>query len=192
MNTDHTPPAETPVPDEALMQGTADGDPSAFTALVRRHQDPLLNFFRRVGAYTDAEDLVQETLVRVFNYRARYRPTAKFTTFLYTVARHAWLDSLRKAKRRESLAENLKKEEGSETDDGGMHRLALKMDAQEALSRLPEKMRSVVVLSLYQGLRYDEIAAVLKIPPGTVKSRMFHALNQLKEILESEHAQSHP
>ena len=63
-----------------------------------------------------------------------------------------------------------------------MRRAFLTMDIRAALQQLPEKLRSVVVLSLYQGLRYEEIAAVLDIPAGTVKSRMFNALSQLKEI----------
>ena len=181
-NTSHREPDP---PDELLMQRAAAGEQRAFAARVTRHQDPLVNFFRRLGAYTDAEDLAQETFVRLFNCRERYRPTAKFTTFLYTIARHAWLDLLRKAKRREAFEENLK-QDCPASHDGGMGRTRLRMDAQAALERLPEKLRSVVVLNLYQGLRYDEIAAVLDIPTGTVKSRMFNALIQLKEIFENE------
>lgn len=175
--------------DEVLMQQTAAGELSAFTTLVRRHQDPLLNFFRRLGVYTDAEDLVQETFVRLFNYRDRYRPTAKLTTFLYTIARHAWLDGLRKAKRQEAFVEKLAADSPA-SSDGGMPQALLRMDAEQALEQLPEKLRSVVVLSLYQGLRYEEIAAVLDIPVGTVKSRMFNALSQLKEIFERENRPS--
>ena len=177
-------------PDETLMRQTASGDTMAFATLVKRHQDPLLNFFRRLGVYTDAEDLVQETFVRLFNYRDRYRPTAKLTTFLYTIARHVWIDGLRKVKRQEAFVEELKAD-GPAGSDGGMRLAALRMDAQQALQQLPEKLRSVVVLSLYQGLRYEEIAGVLDIPVGTVKSRMFNALNQLKEIFDREDRPSH-
>jgi RNA polymerase sigma-70 factor (ECF subfamily) len=177
-------------PDETLMQRTAAGEQSAFTALVKRHQGPLLNFFHRMSVYTDAEDLVQETFVRLFNYRARYRPTAKFTTFLYTIARHVWVDLIRKTARKEALVENLKMDRPSQ-DDGGMGRTFARLDAQSALERLPEKLRSVVVLSLYQGLRYEEISVVLGIPTGTVKSRMFNALSQLKEIADRENRQIH-
>jgi len=176
-------------PDETLMLKTAAGDTWAFATLVKRHQDPLLNFFRRLGVYTDAEDLVQETFVRLYNYRDRYRPTAKLTTFLYTIARHAWIDGLRKVKRQEAFVEELQADSPT-SSEGGMRLVALRMDAQQALQQLPEKLRSVVVLSLYQGLRYEEIAAVLGIPVGTVKSRMFNALNQLKEIFEHDNRQS--
>lgn len=172
--------------DETLMGRAAGGDQAAFVMLIRRHQEALMNFFRRMGAYTDDEDLAQETFVRLFNYRAKYKPTAKFTTFLYTIARHAWLDQLRKAKRKEAFEEVLEAEYSE--NDGGMARMVVRMDAEAALGRLPEKLRSVVVLSLYQGLRYEEISSVLDIPTGTVKSRMFNALSRLKEIMDRENA----
>lgn len=171
--------------DADLMELVRAGRKEAFECLVRRHQQPLLNFFCRMGAYTDAEDLVQETFVRLFGYRDRYRPSAKFTTFLYTIARHAWLDLLRKSKKREALQERMRIE-ADPAHDGGMGRARLSMDTQAALRRLPEKLRSVVVLSFYQGLRYEEIAGVLNIPAGTVKSRMFIALDRLKEMLDDE------
>ena len=167
-------------PDEQLMQASAGGDSGAFAVLVRRHQDPLLNFFRRMGVYMEAEDLVQETFVRLFKYRDRYEPTAKFTTFLYTIARHARLDLLRKHRRKEGLLRRFG-EESPTADESGMELAASRLDADAALRRLPEKLRNVVVLSLYQGLNYDEIAGVLRIPQGTVKSRMFLALSRLKE-----------
>jgi len=189
MEPDDTNHIQPDPPDELLMQRTAAGEKSAFTALVRRHQDSLVNFFRRMGVYTDTEDLVQETFVRLFNGRVRYRPTAKFTTFLYTIARHVWVDLLRKAKRREALVESLRQDCPAE-HDGGMRQTVLRMDARQALEQLPEKLRSVVVLSFYQGLRYEEIAAVLEVPVGTVKSRMFNALNQLKEMSDREDAQT--
>lgn len=178
-NADHP----TPEPRDAdLMERVRAGRRDAFECLVRRHQQPLLNFFSRMGAYTEAEDLVQETFVRLFRYRDRYRPSAKFTTFLYTLARHAWLDLLRKSRKGEILQERIRAE-APDGHDGGIGRARLGMDTQAALDALPEKLRSVVVLSFLQGLRYDEIAGVLKIPTGTVKSRMFTALDRLKGIL---------
>jgi RNA polymerase sigma-70 factor, ECF subfamily len=170
------------IPDPELMRLVGTGDQDAFVVLIRRHQQPLLNFFRRLGAYNDAEDLVQETFLRVFRYRFKYRPVAKFTTFLYTVARHAWADGLRKAMRREALCERAATELPASDDSAGK-RLHAAMDAQTALEQLSEKLRVVIVMSLYQGLKYDEIAGILDIPVGTVKSRMFTALSKLKEML---------
>ncbi|HOW98650.1 MAG TPA: RNA polymerase sigma factor [Kiritimatiellia bacterium] len=171
--------------DFELMRRLRDGDPEAMTGLVRRYQGSLLNFFRRMGACTDAEDAVQETFIRVYNYRDRYRPSAKFTTFLYTVARHVWHDLLRKVMRRESLAERITAEPEPEQAPGPSG-AALRLDIHAALARLPEKLRGVVVLGVYQGMRQEEIAAVLDIPVGTVKSRMFNALERLKEAFDEE------
>jgi len=134
-----------------------------------------------MGALNDADDLAQETFIRVFKYRDRYQPTARFSAFLYTVARHVWLDLLRQARHREKLTRRLE-DDGGRSSDGGHPAAQLKMDADAALRRLPEKLRSVIVLSFYQGLKYEEIAGVLRIPVGTVKSRVFLALNRLKEI----------
>jgi RNA polymerase sigma-70 factor (ECF subfamily) len=169
--------------DFELMRRIRAGDGDAFAALVRRHQQPLLNFFARMGADRDAEDMVQETFIRVFGYRERYRPTAKFTTFLYTVARHVWVDAVRRDSRRQRFEEALEAESAA-VHDGGLGTAQAHMDVQAALARLPERLRSVVILSVHQGLRYREIADVLGIPPGTVKSRMFLALRRLKEMLD--------
>ncbi|MBP7830881.1 MAG: RNA polymerase sigma factor [Kiritimatiellae bacterium] len=172
--------------DFELMRLVRGGDPEAMACLVRRHQGPLLNFFRRMGACTDAEDAVQETFIRVYNYRDRYRPTAKFTTFLYTVARHVRNDLLRKVMRREALVERISAEPEATPPAPGPGGVAWRLDIHAALARLPEKLRGVVVLGVYQGLRQEEIAAVLGIPLGTVKSRMFNALERLKEIFDED------
>ena len=166
--------------DFELMDQLRQGDPEALAALVRRHQQSLLNFFARLGAYIDAEDLTQDTFVRVFRYRFRYRPSAKFTTFLYTLARHARADHLRRMKKQETVFERV----ANETGDGSGIQPAdagARMDVGEAVDLLPEKLRLVVVLSVMQGLPYDEVGAILDIPVGTVKSRMFLALRQLRE-----------
>ncbi|OGV41602.1 MAG: hypothetical protein A2X46_03720 [Lentisphaerae bacterium GWF2_57_35] len=167
--------------DFELMDQIKEGVQESFAILIRRHQDSLLNFFRRLGANNDAEDLVQETFLKLFRYRFEYRPSAKFTTFLYTLARHAWADRWRKTERRERLY-GLLESEACETDDGCMSPTRARLDAQEALKRLPDKLRMVLVMSLYQGLNYEEIAQALDIPLGTVKSRVFTALNRLKEL----------
>ena len=159
------------------------GSEVAFARLIHLHQDRLLNFFLRMGVYQDAEDLVQETFVRVWRARERYRPTAKFTTFLYTVARHVWADRGRKALSRKRLEESLK------TDaelGGGMVPPPSRagMDVQQALNRLSPKLRDVIVLNVYQGLQYQEIAEVLGIPLGTVKSRINLAIHELRKSFD--------
>lgn len=181
MDSDHTD--SPPDPDVQLMLETAGGSETAFAELIRRHQNGLLNFFTRMGVYNDAEDLVQETFVRVWKVRGRYRPTAKFSTFLYVLARNVWADRGRKAKRIERLAGSLK----TDADIGGGNAAPLpagSLDVQEALGRLSPKLREAIVLNIYQGLRYQEIADVLDIPLGTVKSRINTALQELREIFD--------
>jgi len=177
------PPADSD--DFALMARTAGDDTAAFAALIRRHQTALVNFFRRLGAHNEAEDVAQETFLRVWRYRTRYRPTAKFTTFLFTLARHAWADHLRRAQKQERVVEHVGAE--AEPHDATAQDAARqRLDAQVALAALPEKLRLVVVMSLYQGLKYEEIGAALGVPVGTVKSRMFLAMARLKDVFDDE------
>lgn len=167
------------------MQRVRAGDTTAFAVLIRRHQAAVVNFFRRHGAHTEAEDVAQETFLRVWRYRLRYQPTARFTTFLFTVARHAWADHLRRMQKRERIAERVETELLPH-DATAQHTARRRLDAQAALNALPEKLRCVVVMSLYQGLKYEEIAAALDVPVGTVKSRMFLAMARLKEFFDVE------
>jgi RNA polymerase sigma-70 factor (ECF subfamily) len=172
--------------DRELMARAANGSAEAFAELVRRHQHGLANFFRRLGVYTDAEDLVQETFVRIFKYRRRYRPASRFTTFLYFVARNAWRDHVRRMTRRDRLAQGLTREaevaaqSSPQPDAAGRGRL----DLETALLGLSPKLREVVVLNGIQGLSYQEVAEVLRIPLGTVKSRINLALHRLQEALD--------
>ena len=167
--------------DFALMAQVRAGREDAFRTLVERHRRPLLNFFARMGASSHGEDLAQETFVRLWNYRLKYKPAAKFTTFLYTLARHAWLDHVRRQVRFKAFSDRYREEIPSSTD-GGLGQLRRKLDVQAALEKLSPKLREVLVLAVHQGLAYDEIAEVLRIPVGTVKSRVFNALSALKEM----------
>lgn len=172
-------------PDVVLMLEVSEGSETAFTKLVQRHQKSLLNFFVRMGASVECEDLVQETFVRLFRYRKNYRSTARFTTFLYHLARNAWADHGRKIVRIERLAAAFQ----NEVDVAGQPatgKEGASMDVDAALNQLSPKLREVIVLNIYQGLRYQEVADVLEIPLGTVKSRMNLALTALKEILRED------
>jgi RNA polymerase sigma-70 factor (ECF subfamily) len=128
--------------------------------------------------------LAQETFVRLFKYRDRYEPRARFTTFLYLLARQVRVDLLRRATRHE---EGLASYAAATADPGENRGPTLDRieQAQSALKALPETLRSVVVLGILQELRYEEISAILEIPVGTVKSRMFYALRQLRETLNA-------
>lgn len=165
-----------------MAQVAADADP-AFLVLVRRHQSHLVNFFRRMGAYNDAEDLVQETFLRVYRYRRKYRPTAKFTTFLFVLARNVHVDRARQAMRRARLYAKVQAEQAQAARNQPVA-YRRDIDPQALLDRISPKLREVLVLNLYQGLRYQEIADVLHIPLGTVKSRINLALRAIREQLD--------
>lgn len=178
-------PELVPDPDAALMERVAGGDREAFCELIRRHQDKLANFFARMGAYNEAEDLVQETFLRLYRHRARYKPSARFTTYLYVLARHVWADLGRRMVRKERLQDSLTADAAIVPRDG-MAPGDARLDAEAALARLSPKLREVIVLNVYQGLKYQEIADALGIPLGTVKSRLNLALDELRSFFNEQ------
>lgn len=129
--------------------------------------------------------MAQDTFVRLYRYRKRYRPAAKLTTFLYLLARQVWIDALRRGGRRQAATEKLQHEMETATQPSPVQTDAVGQ-VEEALLALPETMRLVVVMSFYQGMKYDEIGKALGIPEGTVKSRMFHALRRMREHVHDE------
>ena len=185
-------------PDAELMAMSAKGDDSAFAEVVSRYQDVLLNFFMRKGvSFADGQDLAQRTMLRLWRYRNRYAPTAKFTTFLFLLAGQVAIDFIRAEGRRNGLQEDLEREAEAEATAGTMHsagetsvvcRPAEPDDAQgervrRAVASLPPGLRDVVELGVFQDLPYAEVSEILGIPVGTVKSRMFNALKKLKELM---------
>jgi len=187
--------------DAELIAAIKAGDLSAFTELVVRHQRALVNFFYHFSWDRQAaEDCAQEVFVKLYVHLDSYEPQAKFTTFLYRVARNLWIDRLRSSasthravsleqgagERREesNLKERLPATSASPVD------ILSQREAQQALLRtidaLPEEQRLVVVLSELQGLKYNEIADILGVPVGTVKSRMHTAIGRLKELMTNE------
>ncbi len=173
--------------DRELMDEVRRGNKSYFSELVKRNQQSLVNFFRRSGVGTDAEDLAQDTFVRVYRYRDRYVPSAKFTTFLYMIARQVRIDWLRRRGRRWGLLERVKDDPSVHWGKvASPHKRAAGLDAAALLDTLPGAMREVVVMSLYQGLPYAEISELLGIPEGTVKSRMYNALRRMRKALEQD------
>jgi len=184
-DTDIPVPAD---PEAGLMLRIRNGDEAAFSELMTGYEKKVLNFFLRMGVQYDAEDLAQQTFLRLYRYRYRYQPRAKVSTFLFLLARQVWIDELRKRTRRKRLADALALETQGEMAPSVAEEVSARdtTDVQQALARLPESMRIVVELGVYQELSYSEIAEILGIPEGTVKSRMFNALAQLRTILKRE------
>jgi len=152
-------------------------------AEARKSERQLLNFFWRQGvSYTEGEDLVQETYLRLWEYRDRYVPTAKLSTFLFLIARQVRIDALRRVTNRERREESW----GREQPDVAAPALPTREDVRWAVSRLTDPLREVVELGVFQDLPYAEVSEILGIPVGTVKSRMSNALKKLKEIFDDE------
>jgi len=153
-------------------------------AEARKFERNLLNFFWRQGVqYSEGEDLVQETYLRLWKYRGAYRPTAKLSTFLFLLARQVRIDALRRQTRREGREEAWGREAATSAGPS-VGRADAREDVRWALSRLSEPLREVVELGVFQDLPYAEVGAVLGIPVGTVKSRMSNALKKLKEVFD--------
>lgn len=166
------------------MRLAAQGEERAFATLVDRYKNILLNFFLRKGvSYDDGQDLAQQTFLRLWNYRAKYTPQAKFTTFLFLLASQVAVDFYRSVARRRGLVENLTREVEVRADAAPPLAPAEGEDVRRAVAKLPAGLRDVVELGVFQDLPYADIGDILKIPVGTVKSRMFNALRKLKELL---------
>jgi len=151
-------------------------------AEARKFEKKLLNFFWRQGvSHFEGEDLVQETYLRLWNYRSRYEPSAKLSTFLFMLARQVRIDALRRKARRERREEGWGREapDFEDAPDYGTGE-----DVRWALSRLSEPLREVVELAMLQDMPYAEVGEILGIPVGTVKSRMHNALEKLREMFD--------
>ena len=150
-------------------------------AEARKFEKNLLNFFWRQGvSSSEGEDLVQETYLRLWKYRRDYKPSAKLSTFLFLMARQVRIDALRRQNRRASREENWGKDQPTVQGPGD----SVREDVRWAVAQLSDPLRETVELGVFQDLPYAEVAEVLGIPVGTVKSRMSNALKKLKEIFD--------
>ncbi len=171
-----------------LIERMARGDARAFEVLFRRYHPRLVAFFRgRTHDPHAAEELVQETMMVVWQRAARFSGTCRPSTWILGIGYRKFLEWQRAARKTQLSPIS---EEGEEAVDANadvdqhIRREVLIESVRKALRELPEDHRTVMELTFQQGLSYAEIAQVLDIPPGTVKSRMFHAKRKLKEILE--------
>ena len=185
--------------DAELMQRFGEGDDEAFRRIVERHEGALLGYFwRRCLDRALAEDCVQEVFLRLVRHRGSWRPDAKFTTYLYRIAENHWIDRYRSRKSAPQIAsiEGLTDPDeqagdgsfaagGAEPSDRAAQ-LELGEKIRRAVLRLTDDQRSVFALAETRGMRYEDIARVLGIPVGTVKSRMHAAVVRLRELLAEE------
>ena len=170
------------------MRAARDGDRAALEALLRRHHDRIHAVCRRLaGNDADALDATQEALIAIVRGLPRFDGRAAFSTWAYRVATNACLDELRRRRRRPVVGlpdgDREPAGRGHSADAPGIEVLPDRLAIDAALARLPEDFRVAVVLRDLCDLDYAEIAAVLDIPPGTVRSRIARARTQLAELL---------
>lgn len=181
--------------EQAMWRVQMHDDASAFAQLVARWEKPIQQLCERMtGDAHRAQDLTQEAFARVYARRKTYQRQAKFSTYLWRIALNLCYDELRRGQRwafssldetgaeaAEALAESPATQPGP---DGAVIQREHAALVRQALMELPEIYRSVVVLRHYHDLRFREIAEVLGLPEGTVKSRMAEALSQLGRLLQ--------
>jgi RNA polymerase sigma-70 factor (ECF subfamily) len=173
--------------DSALMLRYQDGDTAAFETLYRRHNDALYRYLlRHCRNRAAAEDVFQEVWGKIIKARASYRPTAKFTTFMYRVAHNCFIDYIRRNKRHSNNTE-LEPElyaDTSEQPDTLAERSLAKERLAVALQDLPEEQRDAFLLHEEAGLNIDQIASVTGSNRETAKSRLRYAVNKLRAAIE--------
>lgn len=173
--------------DESLMQEVRRGSPEAFEVLYDRHHRAVFNFLLRfLGDRRAAEDLLQETFLRVFAHRQAYRSTAAFRTWLFTIARNLLIDRGRRARTRpEALGDELLREVADAWPDplAVLEGRSLEERLQAGVNRLPPFQREVVLLSRFAGLSHDEIAHVTGASPAAVRVALHRGLRRLRDFL---------
>jgi RNA polymerase sigma-70 factor (ECF subfamily) len=179
--------------DAELMLRVKDGDGASFTLLLEKHRSPVIHFlYRMVQNQAVAEELAQEVFLRVYRSRGSYEPTAKFTTWLFRIATHLALNSLRDGKNRR-LEDRLDDDSGDTparqvsdtrpTVEQSMLRQARLEEIRRAVAMLPEKQRAAVLMHKYEEMEYAQIAKVLNCSESAIKSLLFRAYETLRARL---------
>ncbi len=182
----------TDITDEQLIKKFQDGDENAFTELVNRYKDKIINFiYRFMGDINISEDLTQETFLKFYIKKDSYKEIAKFSTWLYTIAGNLAKTELRKNKRRKTysvsdLSRNdnefvIKDLDSTYYDD---HDNKEAQFLQESIIELDQEFRTIIILREIQELSYESISKILKLPLGTVKSRINRGKLKLRYILK--------
>ncbi len=170
-----------------------EGDARGFELLLARHREPIIHFLYRMVQNADvAEELAQEVFLRVYTSRARYQPTARFTTWLYRIAANLALNWLRNERRRgrvDSLDAasrwgiSPQWPEQEISIEERLMRKSVALAVRRAVAALPDRQRAVVLLHKYHGLDYDQIALTLGCSVSAVKSLTFRAYANLRKAL---------
>ena len=175
--------------DEELMKRFQNGDENAYIELVNRYRDKILNFiFNYIGDFEISEDIVQDTMVKLYQKKHYYKEIAKFSTWLYTIAKNLANTELRKKKQRKTtILSHLSKDDKPydiPSDQPGTHQeieseVTSKI-IRNAIDQLTDKFKTVILLRDIQELSYEDISSIVGVPIGTVKSRINRARLQLQ------------
>jgi len=176
-------------PDEELVRRYVAGDRAAFSALVSRHERRVYNLaYRMLGREEDARDATQDAFLTALRKLSSFRAEAAFTTWMHRVTVNACYDILRKRKREPVLGEPEEEDRNRVGPASPDHAesAATAIDVQRALALVPQEFRAVLILHDIQDLPYEEIAEIVGIPIGTVKSRLHRGRVALGKLLSGE------
>jgi len=177
----------TPEPEIEWMARIRDGDMEAFRCLVEAHQARVVGTISKMlGSDAEAEDLAQQVFIRIWKSSPRYRPTAKFTTWLFRITRNLVFNELRRKRHFVDQADEMPEpaERRDQEPDKVLMEGELQSAIQDAIDQLPESQRLAIILRRYEGMAYEEIAAVMGTTVPAVKSILFRARAELRERLE--------
>ena len=187
----HSVSSVTEQDEEQLVISSKKGNQDAFAQLVQQHQRRVFNLaFRMLQQYEEANEVTQETFLAAWQGLPSFRGDAQFSTWLYRIAYNCALKQLEQRKRDKALqvvvqAEQIVASIGQEQRvDAALETHARQTMVQEQLSQLPAKYRIVLILRHLQEMTYEEMAQILTMPIGTIKTHLFRARNLLKERLE--------
>ena len=172
--------------DKDLMFAVRNGDLEKLSMLFERYKKKLYNYFLRLTYQPqESEDMVQEVFLKMLKYRHTYSGEGLFTTWMFQIAHNTFYDSIKKNRKSrnnqpiDEIVENI-------PDDNDLNKsIKDKEDMKilkKAILKLKETEREVLILSRFQNMKYEEIAALMNCAVGTVKSRVFHAIKNLKKI----------
>lgn len=187
--------------EQKLIERASRGDPFAFNALMAAHEKRMYAVaLRMFGNREDAQDCLQEAMLRIYRSIGNFKGQSSFATWVYRITMNSCLDELRRKKNKQSTSLDSLLDQGwapmdeGETPEKHAMRTELRRELKRAIRELPEDMRSAVILRDVQGFSYEEIAQVLNVHVGTVKSRISRAREKLRgklkenaELFDTEH-----
>ncbi len=185
------------VTDEELIEQFKNGNVGAFNRLIRRWQDKMFAFaYRYVGSTEEAKDICQNAFIRAYKNLKKLKDTARFSSWMYQITLNLCKDSVksRGRKRTVSIDHEWENEKGEQVKASellsenpsqvtGVENTEASLFVRKALNLIPDEQRVVIIMKEYQGMKFIEIAEILKIPINTVKSRMYYGLKNIRESL---------